>query len=252
MSPATVVPPGGGEIIGDAPDRRVEILSVHESLHATWSRFAAGRDGADLHIHRRHQDLFYVLDGVFTLRLGPQGEKVEIPAGQLARMPPLVVHGFANTSDGEMRYLNLHAPGRDFANYLRSLRDGRPITYDQEDPPADGGRPIEDAIVGAELTVEELDGVRATLLADVEEIVVAELAIETASAPHVHEGETESLYVLDGELELTVDEEQIGAPPGTWIQIPVGAHHSLDSERARVLALHTPGAGLDELLRGFD
>ena len=57
-----------------SPDRRVEILSSHDSLHATWSRFGPGRDGADLHVHREHTDLFYVLEGEFTLRLGPQGE----------------------------------------------------------------------------------------------------------------------------------------------------------------------------------
>ena len=45
-------------MIGDAPDRRVEILSDHDALHATWSRFGPHRDGADLHIHRRHTDLF--------------------------------------------------------------------------------------------------------------------------------------------------------------------------------------------------
>jgi len=33
--------PGGGEIVGDAPDRRVVILSDHPALHVTWSRFAA-------------------------------------------------------------------------------------------------------------------------------------------------------------------------------------------------------------------
>jgi len=31
-----LVEPGGGEVIGDSPARRVEILSDHEALHATW------------------------------------------------------------------------------------------------------------------------------------------------------------------------------------------------------------------------
>jgi hypothetical protein len=33
---AVVIPPAGGEIIGDPADRRVEILSDDDSLHATW------------------------------------------------------------------------------------------------------------------------------------------------------------------------------------------------------------------------
>jgi mannose-6-phosphate isomerase-like protein (cupin superfamily) len=111
MGEPTVIPPGGGEVLGDSPDRRVEILSDHAALHATWSRFGPRRDGADLHVHRRHTDLFYVLEGELTVRLGPEGESVVAPAGTLARVPPLVVHGFRNGSDAELRYLNFHAPG---------------------------------------------------------------------------------------------------------------------------------------------
>jgi hypothetical protein len=46
-----------------------------------------------------------------------------------------------------MRYLNLHAPGFGFADYLRALRDGRPTSFDQEPPPADGIRPTSEAII---------------------------------------------------------------------------------------------------------
>ena len=119
MPEITVVAPGGGEVIGDAADRRVEILCDHDSLHATWSRFAPGREGADLHVHHEHTDLFYVLEGEFTLRLGPEGEEVRMPAGTVARMPPMVVHGFRNSSDAELRFLNFHAPGAGFASYMR-------------------------------------------------------------------------------------------------------------------------------------
>src|SRR3954471_3706351 len=106
-----LVGPGAGEGIGDAADRRVEILSDCDELHATWSRFAAGREGADLHVHERHTDLFYVLDGELTVRLGPEGGGATGPGGTLARVPPLVVHGFRNASAAEVSYLNLHAPG---------------------------------------------------------------------------------------------------------------------------------------------
>src|SRR3712207_5942368 len=146
MPGAVVIAPGGGEVVGDAPDRRVEILSDQDSLHATWSRFGPGREGADLHVHRRHTDLFYVLEGELTLRLGPQGDEVRVPAGALARVPPLVVHGFRNGSAAEVRYLNLHAPGEGFADYMRAMRDGRALTYDQHPPPPDGGRPASEAV----------------------------------------------------------------------------------------------------------
>ena len=156
MSEPTVIPPGGGEVVGDAPERRVEILSDHEALNATWSRFGAHREGADLHVHRQHVDLFYVLDGELTIRLGVGDDGVVVPAGTLARVPPLVVHGFRNASDADVRYLNFHAPGKGFNVYMRALRDGREAAYDQHAPPADGGRPTTDAVIGgAEVAVEE-------------------------------------------------------------------------------------------------
>src|SRR5215210_2948346 len=101
MSGAVVVPPRAGEVVGDSPERRVEILSDDDSLHATWSRFGAGRDGADLHVHHRHTDLFYVLAGELTMRLGPEGEEARVPAGRLVRVPPGVVHGFCNGPEAE-------------------------------------------------------------------------------------------------------------------------------------------------------
>ena len=95
------------------------------------------------HVHRAHCDLFYVLAGELTFLVGPEQEELVLPAGTLALAPPLVVHGFRNGSDFEVRYLNFHAPGGGFADYLRGVTPG----FDSEDPPADGGRPAADAVV---------------------------------------------------------------------------------------------------------
>lgn len=253
MGEPTVIPPGGGEIIGDSPDRRVEILSDHDALHATWSRFGPRRDGADLHVHRRHSDLFYVLEGELTVRLGPEGEEVVAPAGTLARVPRLVIHGFRNASDAELRYLNFHAPGQGFADYMRAARDGRALTYDQEPPPADGGRPAAEAVVGG-------DGFRAdgvALLADVEEIGISEAWSDPGSPSpprHVHHRHAESFYVLEGELALTVGDRELRAGPGTWAEVPPGVPHGFSfagSERVRFLDLHTPSCGYGAFLRAL-
>src|SRR5918997_853004 len=209
MSEPVVIAPGGGEVVGDSPDRRVEILSEHEALHATWSRFGPGREGADLHVHRRHTDLFYVLDGELTVRLGPDGEEVAVPAGTLARVPPLVVHGFRNGSDADVRYLNLHAPGRGFADYMRSIRDGDPISYDQEPPPETGTRPATDAVI--------TDG---PLLADTPELR-AEVVTTAEPGPGW-------LYVLEGNDDLAT---------GSWAQGPLTVAAPI-----RVLAIQAPVA----------
>ena len=245
-----MIAPGGGEVVGDSPDRRVEILSDHPAVHATWSRFGPGREGADLHVHRRHSDLFYVLDGELTVRVGPAGEEVVARAGTLALLPPLVVHGFANRSHAEVRYLNLHAPGQGFADFLRALRDVRTLAYDQEPPPADGGRPPGEAVVdGAAFRGEPI-----ALRADVEEIAVAELTGGPGDAPplHRHARHVESLYVLEGAPALTVGDRELGAEAGSWIQLPPGVPHRLAfPEPARILEIHTPNCGYGALLRAL-
>jgi mannose-6-phosphate isomerase-like protein (cupin superfamily) len=215
LAAVKVVPPGGGEVVGDSPSRRVEILSDHDSLHTTWSRFGPGRDGADLHIHHRHTDLFYVLEGELTVRLGVEDELVAVPAGTLVRIPPGVVHGFRNASDAELRYLNLHAPGTGFADYMRGLSD-----FDQHDPPADGARPIAEAVIGPPADVPDDDV-----------LAVAELTPpgERSPSPGV-----ESIYVLEGEL--IVDGER--SPAGTWAQS--GAPLEVGGD-GRYLSLRTPG-----------
>ena len=253
-----LIPPGGGEVVGDSPDRRVEILCEHDAVHATWSRFGPRREGADLHVHRRHTDVFYVLAGELTVMLGPEGEGVVVPAGSFARVPPLVVHGFRNGTDGELRYLNLHVPGQGFADYLRAVREGRTLSYDQEPPPADGGRPATEAVIGGGDVVA--DGV--VLLADVEEIGIAEVRSDPARrspspapAPHVHHHHAESFYVLEGEMAFTIGDPDLRAQAGSWVHVPPGVAHSVrgaDSGPARFLDVHAPNRGFGASLRAPD
>ena len=223
MSGPLAIPPGGGEIIGDSVERRVEILSEVDSLHATWSRFGPGRDGASLHVHRHHSDVFYVIAGELTVKLGPGGDEVTVAAGSVARVPPLVVHGFRNASDADVRYLNFHAPGTGFADYMRGLRDKRPVAFDQHEPPADGGRPPSEAEIADR--------------ADVEAIGVVERS--DSVAPHVHRDAVESLYVLEGAIDVTVRDRELRAEAGTWVQVPPGFEHAIAAD-GRYLSIHTP------------
>ena len=247
MTEPVLIPAGGGEIVGDSADRRVEILSDREALAATWSRFAPGREGADLHVHRRHSDLFYVLEGELTLRLGPEDRAVPLPAATLARVPPGVVHGFRNGGDAEVRYLNFHAPGQRFADYLRALRQGRSFAYDQYPPPPDGGRSPADAVVGAAPLAADRPGLRVALLADVQEIAIAEVRPEPGAAseqPYVERRHLESLYVLEGALTLTAGERELPAAAGAWLQVPPSVPYRLafPAERpVRFLEVRTAG-----------
>jgi hypothetical protein len=180
------------------------MLSDVDSLHATWSRFGPRRAGAGLHIHNHHSDLFYVLAGELTVKLGPDGDETVAPVGTLVRIPPLVVHGFRNGGDAEVRYLNFHAPGQGFADYMRGLSD-----FDQDDPPADGGRSV------SEVAIAGGDGV----LCEADEIAVAVLSDdgERSHAEHVT-----SLYVLEGDL------------AGTWLQVPAGEPYRVSGRHVEV------------------
>jgi mannose-6-phosphate isomerase-like protein (cupin superfamily) len=215
----TLVAAGAGEVVGDSPERRVEILCDDAAVNVTWTRYAPGREGADLHVHRRHSDLFYVLAGELTLRLGLEDELVAVPAGCLVRVPPMVVHGFRNGGDAELRYLNFHAPGQRFADYLRAMRDGRSFTYDQEPPPAEGVRPITDVAIGDH--------------ADVEDIAIAVLA-DFAGREHPGDG-VDAFYVLEGELAVGREHR---AGPGCWVE---GAAVEAVG-RTRVLHVRAPGS----------
>jgi cupin domain len=151
-------------------------------------------------------------------------------------VPPLVVHGFRNASDADVVYLNLHAPGMRFADYLRALRDGRAFVYDQEEPPADGGRPTTDAL---------LDVPRA----DLGSIGIAVVACDpdgAGASPRMRHRHRRSLYVLDGELALTCRDDSLRASAGSWVDVPAGVEHAVaaaDAEPVRFLDVHTPSFG---------
>jgi uncharacterized cupin superfamily protein len=230
MSEPIVIPPGRGEVIGDSAERRVEILSDGDAVHATWSRFGPGREGADPHVHRRHTDIFYVLEGELTVRLGVEDELAVVPKGAAARVPPLVVHGFRNGSDAEMRYLNFHAPGVGFADYMRGIRDGRPVSYDQQPPPAEGVRPASEAEIG-----EPGLGVHV----DIDAIRIAEVRTAPGDAPPPRT-ERECFYVLEGELVLALGDHELRAPTGSWVEMPAGIPHVITSqEPVRYLSVLT-------------
>src|SRR6516162_10414564 len=70
--------------------------------------------------------------------------------------------------------------------------------------------------------------------------------------PHIHHREEETLYVLEGEMTVSVGDGTIKATPGTMVCLPRDVPHSfvIDSEQLRVLILLTP-AGLEGLFKEF-
>src|SRR5437667_4354699 len=115
--------PGEGETTTDRPERTLRILCELEQLIVTWFRYEPGEEGPGPHVHRQHADAFYVLEGELMFRLGPEGERVQAPAGTLVLVPENVIHSFENENenegDADARFLNVHAPSMGFAESLR-------------------------------------------------------------------------------------------------------------------------------------
>ena len=217
MAEPTVIPPGGGELIGDAPDRRVEILCEHDALHATWSRFGPGRDGADLHIHRDHTDLFYVLAGELTVRLGIEGEEIAVPAGRLVRVPPMVVHGFRNAA---RRRAALPQPPR-AGRGLRRLharaarREPRPV---RPGGPARGRPPAGDA---------------RRSIGDAARVDTTRSRSRRLAGPAAGSGTIASRLrstCSRASSTLATGGRELRAPAGSWVQVPPGEAPALSSD----------------------
>jgi quercetin dioxygenase-like cupin family protein len=184
-----------------------------------------------------------VLSGELTVRVGLEDDHHVVPAGTLVCVPAFVVHGFRNGSDAEVTYLNLHAPGVGFADYLRGRLS--PEEFDQWDPPQEGIRPASEARIGEREQISE----RAVLLWESDTVAVAEISgVEVAR--HVHDRHADSFYVLEGTVAFTAGADSFTAGPGTWVQVPPGVPHSISAPKARFLNLHSPSCGFGAFLRG--
>ena len=94
------------------------------------SAIAPGFPGPPPHRHERLVDMFYVLEGVLTVRLGDETHELE--AGSFVCVPAGVVHTFSNPSERPVRLLNFNTPAG-WENYMRDLAEAAkagPLTPD--------------------------------------------------------------------------------------------------------------------------
>jgi quercetin dioxygenase-like cupin family protein len=97
-------------------------------------------DMPPLHVHRRDDETFYVLEGEVTLFVGD--EQIVLGAGQSALAPRDVPHAYRIESD-EARYLVITTPAG-FDSFVREVSEPAPA---DELPPA--GRHVDPAFLGA-------------------------------------------------------------------------------------------------------
>ena len=252
---ALLLGPGEGEAIVDTEKRELRILCDHDLLNLTWTRHAAGERGAEPHVHLHHTDAFYVLDGEMTCRVGPELEPVLAGAGTLVLIPPGVVHGFDNDSDGEVRFLNVHAPSGGFVEHLRGRGD-----FDSEDPPGDGGRPASDVVIrppgeGHTLALGPNGLIFKAEVGDGDgTFYLGELTLAPGfpgPVLHRHAEHLDSFFVLEGTLTLQLGDDQVEAPVGSYAVAPPGSVHTFSNpgeDTVRALNIMGPG-GFEQYLK---
>lgn len=92
--------------------------------------------GSPLHVHRREDEWFYVIDGEITFWVG--GETIVAPAGSFVYGPRDVPHTFVVTSP-QARFLMVTEPAM-FADFVRTLSVPAeeltlpPASYEPPDP----------------------------------------------------------------------------------------------------------------------
>jgi quercetin dioxygenase-like cupin family protein len=116
-----LVLPGDGEAL-ESDERILWIKAALPELCVFEFDAAPGYTGPKAHHHRRHVDAFHVLAG--ALRFELDGEPVLAGAGTFVAAPPGVVHTFETAGDERVRFLNVHAPGMRFDEYLRRQAAG--------------------------------------------------------------------------------------------------------------------------------
>jgi mannose-6-phosphate isomerase-like protein (cupin superfamily) len=76
---------------------------------------------------------------------------------------------------------------------------------------------------------------------------IIEIAPGRVLEAHVHAGEDDAFYIIEGEMTFTFGDESAAAPPGTFVLVPPGVEHGFrnDGETpVRMFNIHAP-AGFD-------
>jgi quercetin dioxygenase-like cupin family protein len=134
MSEAVIHRPGEGERHAAGGTGAIIIKASGDdtagSFFLSETTIDPGFPGPPPHRHERLHDMFYVLEGVLTMRLGQDTH--EIGTGTFVCVPPGVTHTFSNTSESPVRFLNFNTPAG-WENYMRDLGEAAkhgPLTPD--------------------------------------------------------------------------------------------------------------------------
>jgi len=279
-----------GERISGEGGLGVTLLVDVEQIGIVEVRSEPGGVAPPLHLHARHAECFFVLEGELTVRL--EDRELRASAGTWVHVPPEVVHTFGVTGDSPAHFLDIHVPSSRFGDFVRGLQTARTddelreirAAFDQQsapeyatgdpglvvmrrvgdtsgvgstEPPKSGGAGFAGA--GAEqgeTMAGRSETRRATLLLDTDELTVTEFFYgpgERGAIPHVHHHHADGFLVLEGELTIPFRSGPLRASAGTLVVIPPEVVHSFDNdgeENALFYNLHMPASGFGDYMRG--
>lgn len=246
---ATVCGPGEGERLSDT---RLYVIKAAQPELGLFDSVLKSGEGTSPHIHRQHADAFYVLEGELEVMVGTRTAR--LGSGGLVLAPPGVTHAVRNPGPGPERHLNLHAPGEPFVALARARARGEDVDPADFDvfAPEPGGEGVVSGPGEGELQGEHSDHL---VKAALPQLSVLEVEVGPGYQDpglQYHQQHVESFYVLEGELEFTLDGEKAHANEGTSVTVPPGTLHAFSNPgpgRARLLNVHAPDSGFVEYLR---
>jgi mannose-6-phosphate isomerase-like protein (cupin superfamily) len=265
---ATIIPPGKGAsywVVGDLTTFKLGPEQT-DGAYAFAEVTVAPGGGPPPHVHRREDELFYVLDGEFAFVFGDH--LLHGTPGFCVHLPKGIPHTFKNVGSRPGRLLVAAMPCG-FESFIPTA--GTPCA-----DPAGPCPPVTQADVDRLLAacppygVEMLFDHKATTPAPERapdpqfwvlgehvrlKLTSADTAGQSSVAevtspagggvpPHAHRDMDEVFYVLEGAYDFTLAGRTTTAWPGTLIHVPKGVFHGFRNagpRPARLLDYHTPG-----------
>jgi quercetin dioxygenase-like cupin family protein len=278
-----------GERIAGMDGLGVTLLADIEQFGAVEVHSEPAGHVPPLHLHPRHAEAIFVIEGELTLRLEDREHRVGPETWVF--VPPQVVHTFSVTSGDPARFLDVHVPSFGFGDFVRRLQAARSeadltaarAAFDQQpppeyasgdpglvviagagagsgvgstEPPGSGGAGFAGAGAGSGEKITDKPGRRATILVDADELIVSEFVYgggQRGAQPHVHLEHADAFLVLEGEFTFHVRDRTFSVGAGTFVLFPPNVVHGFDndsSETARCFNFHMPASGFGEYLRG--
>ncbi len=265
------------EIIFRSEKLDVRLLADVEQLAAVEVRAARGWGTTPPHVHVRHGESLFVLEGELALQLE---DRVHLIGPETwAFVPPGVVHTVETSSDAQARYLVLHTPNSGYGAYVRgdvAAFDARPaadaVSADpglvvvrraggssgvgSTEPPRNAGAGFAGTGVKTGDTITDRPDRRAPRLVETGEITISEFHYgpgQRGAPRHVHREHADAFLVLEGEFTFHLHDGSRALPAGTLAVFAPGVMHGFDNDSdafARCFNFHVPSFEYADYLRG--